>query len=152
MPGKELRIDDLKELLEREIAELEERLQLYQALLNALEECSAAAALRVAGGRGKEFRDREGRLVAKLIQGRDAATLMFYVPVPMTHPYVKYMLTALERLQEENEGLDINVEKDDDSIRIVTVEGLNKDNIDDVIAVLEFAAKKIANPRRRITS
>ena len=148
--GERLGLDELREVLAKEIEELERRLQLYRSLLEALEECSAARAAGLAGGRGTEYRSPDGRLVARLVEGNDTLTLVFYTPVPETHPYVKYMLTALERLQEEYEGLEYSVDSDDGYVKTVTVMGVDKDSRDEVKAVLEFAAKKIASPRRRL--
>jgi len=140
------RIEELRDLLEREIAELEARLQLYQQLLALLDECSTEALSSTRGvRRGKEFRSRDGRVAARLAATRDTIRLSFTRPVPEQHPYIRYMLTALERLASEYEGLEYTVERDDEGrITSVIVTGVSRDSEDEVYAVLEFAAKKVS--------
>lgn len=140
------RLEELRELLEREIAELEARLQLYQQLLALLEECATGAVPTGRGARrGKEFRSRDGRVAARLVATRDTIRLSFTRPVPEQHPYVRYMLTALERLAADYEGLEYTVERDDEGkVASVIVTGVTRDTEDEVYAVLEFAAKKVS--------
>ncbi|KSW11822.1 hypothetical protein CF15_03205 [Pyrodictium occultum] len=140
------RLEEIREALEREIAELESRLQLYQQLLAILDECSGLAGARGrAGGRGREFRSKDGLVVARLTASRDTMRLMFARPVPERHPYVRYMLNALERLASEYEGLEYTVDRDEEGrVSSVIVTGVPRDAQDEVHAVLEFTAKKVA--------
>jgi hypothetical protein len=142
-------IEELRELLEKEIEELERRLQLYQQLLSLLDECEAAlaGALR---GRGKEFRDPEGRVVAVMVTSRDKVTLAFHRPVSESNPYIKYVIRTMKRLAEEGEGIEYSIDKDETGrVRKITVLGVTKDNVDDVVATLEYAAMKIAQRTRQ---
>jgi len=142
--SKEVDVEQLREMIEREIEELERRLQLLQMMLQLLEECGAPAGLP--GGR--EFRDPEGRLVAKLVASRDRVMLIFHRPVRETNPYIRYALRALARIAEENEGLEYSVEKENGNIKSITVLGVTKDTVDDVTAALEYAAMKLARLAR----
>ncbi|ABM79964.1 hypothetical protein [Hyperthermus butylicus] len=139
-----LDIEKLRELLEREIEQLEERLQLLQQLLAVLEEC--AGSRRVGGElrRGREFRNREGRVVARIVESRDTVMLAFTRPVPETLPYIKYVLNVLERLRAE-EGVDYSVEKREGGVVSILVTGVDKGVKDDVVAALEYAAMKLSS-------
>jgi len=145
---KEPGLEELREFLEKEIAELEERLQLLRSLLVFLEECSAAAAVGQLGGQSQDFHSPDGRLVARLVSRRDTVSLMLFVPVPETHPYIRYVVRALAKLQETSESLEYTIDKEGRYVKKITVMGVNRDNIDDVKAVLEYAAIKIASLSR----
>jgi hypothetical protein len=59
---------------------------------------------------------------------------------------MKYALRTLGRLVNESESLEYSVEKDDDGrIKAIMVLGVTKDNIDDIIATLEYTAMKISS-------
>jgi len=144
-PAREPGLDEIREFIEKEIAELEERLQLLRGLLAFLEECSAAAAVGQLGGQSQDFHSPDGRLVARLVARRDSVMLILFLPVPETHPYVRYVIRALAKLQETSEGLEYTLEREGKYVKKITVMGVNKDNIDDVKAILEYAAMKIAS-------
>jgi len=142
--SREIDLATLKEFLEKEIEELERKLQLYQAILALLNEQLGLRTQRL--GRGREFRDSNGRLVAALSHTRDRVILTLYKSVPESDPYMKYALRTLGRLVNESEGLEYSVEKDDDGrIKAIMVLGVTKDNIDDIVATLEYTAMKIAS-------
>ncbi len=148
MSSKELGLDEIREFIEKEIEELEERLQVLRSLLALLEECSAAAAVGQLGGQSQDFHSPDGRLVARMTTRRDTVTLMFFVPVPENHPYIRYVTRALAKIQEGSEGLEYTVDKEGRYVKKITVMGVNRDNVDDVKAVLEYAAMKISHLSR----
>ncbi len=146
--SREPSFEELREFLEKEIEELERKLQLYQARLSLLDECEAAASMTLRG-RGKEFRDPEGRVVAVLAATREKVSLVFHRPVSEHNPYIRYAIRAIKRLADEGEGIEYSIEKDEmGRIRRITVLGVTKDNVDDVQAALEYAAMKIAQRGR----
>lgn len=148
MSRKEPGLDEIREYLEKEIEELEQRLSLLRSLLAFIEECSAAAAVGQLGGQSQDFHSPDGRLAARLVTRRDTVVLTLFVPVPETHPYIRFVVRALAKFQESNEGLEYTLDKEGKYVRKITVMGVTKDNIDDVKAVLEFAAMKIASLSR----
>lgn len=136
----------LKELLEKELEELERKLQLYRALLELVNERlgSKTSQENVAG---REFRGPDGRLVAVLVHKRDRIVLNLYKPVPESDPYLKYALRVLEKLSGESEAVEYTVEKEDDKVKSITVLGVSKDVVDDVVAALEYTAIKLSSRR-----
>ncbi len=128
--------EKLKELIEREIAQLEERLKLLKAILVLIEECQGG------GGVGREFRSASGRPVARLVERRDSMMLVFAKPIPEGLPYLKYALSTLERFR--GEGLvEYSVEKRENGIVSILVTNIDRSVRDDVHAVLEFVANKL---------
>jgi len=94
------RYEKLKEFIEARLEQLEQEIQVYQQLLELLEECGRAGPSRVAGTPGKEFRSRSGKVVAKLSMTRDTFRLVFLKPVPTNHPYIKYVRSSLQNLSQ----------------------------------------------------
>ncbi len=139
------RYEKLKELIESRIEQLEQELQLYQQLLELLSECGRTVMGRGANAPGKEFRSKSGKVVAKLSMTRDTFRLVFLKPVPSAHPYIKYVRSSLQNLAETYEGLEYSFEERDGKTEAILVTGVTRDNIDDVKAVLEFVASKIAS-------
>jgi hypothetical protein len=144
--AEEEKIEQLKALIESRIEQLEQEIQLYQKLLEIISECTRSPGGHIsASAAGKEYRSKSGKPVARLSMTRDTFRLVFLQPVPASHPYIKYVLTSLERLSENYEGLEYSFEEDNGKVTSILVTGVTKDNIDDVKAILEFAAKKIAS-------
>ena len=139
------RYEKLREFLESRIEQLEQELQLYQQLLELLSECGRSIMTRGASAPGKEFRSKSGKVVARLSMTRDTFRLVFLKPVPSAHPYVKYARNSLQNLAETYEGLEYSFEERDGKTEAILVTGVTKDNVDDVRAVLEFVASKIAS-------
>ena len=132
-------LSKLKELLEREIAQLEERLKLLKALLKVLDSCGSMAY----GSGGREFRSQAGVPVARLVERRDSVMLVSAKPIPENIPYIKYAISVLERLRAEG-GLEYTIEKREKGIVSILATNLDKSVKDDVIAVFEFVANKMS--------
>ncbi len=139
------RCEKLREFLETKIEQLEQELQFYQQLLDLVSDCERGVAARGPSVSGKEFRSRSGKVVARLSMTRDTFRLVFLKPVPSAHPYIKYVRTSLQNLADSYEGLEYSIEESDGKTQAVLVTGVTKDNADDVRAILEFVATKIAS-------
>ncbi len=139
------RCERLREFLESKIEQLEQELQLYQQLLELVSDCGRGLPARTPTMPGKEFRSRSGKVVARLSMTRDTFRLVFLKPVPSAHPYIRYARTSLQNLADTYEGLEYSIEESDGKTQAILVTGVTKDNADDVRAVLEFVATKIAS-------
>ncbi len=136
-------LDKLKSLLEEEIKSLENKLAIYRTILSILEECSTQTVVGIERS-DKQYRDSSGRLVAVIKQLRDTITLYFVKKVHEDNEYIRYALQSVRRLSEEYGGIDINIGRDGNIVKEIIVTGVTKNTLDEVLAILEFVAKKIS--------
>jgi hypothetical protein len=132
-------IKKLKEYLERELMQIEERAKVIRNLLEVLNACMEAD---IKVSEGKEYRNASGKPVARLVERRDSMMLVFTKPIPESLPYIKYALTMLERFRGEG-MLEYSVEKREKGIISILTTNIDKSVRDDVHAILEFVAEKI---------
>ncbi len=140
MTGRNDLLSQVREALEKEIAELEHRLQLYQLILSILDTCRQGQGEELE--EAQEFKTKTGGVYARLLRGRKEVVLVFTEPAPRNNPYTKYMLKALERLKEDY-GIEVDVEEGGDGVRRVRVRADDQDALDEARTVLEFAATKL---------
>jgi len=138
--GRNDLLSQVREALEKEIAELEHRLQLYQLLLSILDSCRETGRSELE--EAQEFKTKTGVVYARLLRGRKEVVLVFTEPAPRSNPYTKYMLKALERLKEDY-GVEVDVEGGEEGVRRVRVIADDQDVLDEASTILEFAATKL---------
>ena len=131
---------EVKKLLEKEIASLEERLQFYQLLLSIIE---ANCGKQVGGTRIIEYYSEDGRPAATIYRTRDSVRIVFIRPFPRLNPYIRYLVRTARQLSEENEQLTVNEEGDGEALKALTIQGLDKDTWEELELAIEYVMKRL---------
>ena len=139
-------LNKLRSLLEEEIKSLENKLNIYRTILTMLEDCSAQPSVSVEKS-DRQYRDSSGRLVAIIKQHRDTITLYFLKKIHENNEYIKYAIQSVRRLSEEYGGIDISVEREGNIVKEIIVTGVTKNTLDEILAILEFVAKKVSTTK-----
>ncbi|HIC98224.1 MAG TPA: hypothetical protein EYP08_00780 [Pyrodictiaceae archaeon] len=93
MRNRESLIEQVRELLEKEIEQLEQKLQLYQLLLSMLDACQEEKGL--AGFEVVAEFKRGNTTIARILKQKDKLVLELTRPIPKQNPYIKYLLKFL---------------------------------------------------------
>ena len=139
MRNKESLIEQVRELLEKEIEQLEQKLQLYQLLLSILDACreKELAGFEVLA----EFK-HGNTIIARILKQKEKLVLEFTRPIPKANPYIKYLLKRLSQLQEAG-SIEYEVEEDAQSVRRITAKVVDEDALEDTRIDMEFVATKL---------
>ncbi|HIP65016.1 MAG TPA: hypothetical protein EYH08_00620 [Pyrodictium sp.] len=140
MRNRESLIDQVRELLEKEIEQLEQRLQLYQLLLSILDACreKGLAGFEVLA----EF--KHGNIViARILKQKEKLILEFTRPMPKANPYIKYLLKRLSQLQEAG-SIEYEVEESAQGIHRIVAKVVDEEALEDTRIDMEFVANKLA--------
>lgn len=140
MRNRESLIDQVRELLEKEIEQLEQRLQLYQLLLSILDACreKGLAGFEVLA----EF--KHGNIViARILKQKEKLILEFTRPMPKANPYIKYLLKRLSQLQEAG-SIEYEVEESTQGIHRIVAKVVDEEALEDTRIDMEFVANKLA--------
>jgi len=138
--NRESLIDQVRELLEKEIEQLEQRLQLYQLLLSILDACreKGLAGFEVLA----EF--KHGNIViARILKQKEKLILEFTRPMPKANPYIKYLLKRLSQLQEAG-SIEYEVEESAQGIHRIVAKVVDEEALEDTRIDMEFVANKLA--------
>lgn len=140
MRNRESLIDQVRELLEKEIEQLEQRLQLYQLLLSILDACreKGVAGFEVLA----EF--KHGNIViARILKQKEKLVLEFTRPIPKANPYIKYLLKRFSQLQEAG-SIEYEVEESAQGIHRIVAKVVDEEALEDTRIDMEFVANKLA--------
>ena len=138
---RESLIEQIRELLEKEIAQLEQKLQFYQLLLSILDACQERG---LAGLEVLAEIKRGNTIIARILRQKDKLVLELARPTPKANPYVKYLLRSLSQLQETG-SVEYEVEEDAQGIRKVVAKVVDDDALEETRVVMVFVAKKLAS-------
>ncbi len=143
---RNLLCDDARKQLEREIAELEQRLQLYQLLLAVIEaQCGAR-------GRAKtvvvEYEDEEGRTAARLLIAEGTVRINLLRPLRRGDPYTKYLLRVVRQLEEESPEVTASEEAAGELLHAITVRGLSRDQVEDLLLAADYVFRRLRHRKR----
>ena len=141
MRDRESLIEQVRELLEKEIAQLEQKLQFYQLLLSILDACQERG---LAGLEVLAEIKRGNTIIARILRQKDKLILELTRPAPKADPYVKYLLRSLSQLQETG-SVEYEVEEDAQGIRKVVAKVVDDDALEETRVVMVFVAKKLAS-------
>lgn len=141
MRDRESLIEQVRELLEKEIAQLEQKLQLYQLLLSMLDACQerGLADLEIVA----EFK-RGNTTIARILRQKNKLVLELAHSIPKANPFIKYLLRSLSELQKSG-SVEYEVEEEAQGIRKVVAKAANNDALEDTKAIMEFVANKLAS-------
>ena len=139
--------DEARKMLEREIAELEQRLQLYQLLLAVIEgQCSSQER------RGRvvviEYEDGEGSTAARILVSEGLVRLNMVKPLSRSNPYTKYLLRVIRQLEEESPEVRASEEGSGDLIRGITVKGVSRDQVEDLLLAADYVFRRLGLRKR----
>jgi hypothetical protein len=137
---------EARKQLEKEIAELEQKLQLYQLLLAIIEaQC---------GGRAKakavviEYEDSEGRTTARLLVAEGSVRINLIKPLQRSNPYTKYLLRVARQLEEESPEVSVSEEAAGELVRSIVVQGLSRDQVEDILLAADYVFRRLGFRRK----
>ncbi len=138
-------IDELKEMVAKELEEAERRVKLYALLLDLLDQCGSLPPRRAGD---KEFRkidyvDSSGSTGLTLYLGKTEAQIFFMKPVITSNPYIRYLVHVLNRLAEENENISYDIGSDGENVKTIIVVGLDEDSLEDIATAVDYVARRL---------
>jgi len=140
--NRESLIEQVRELLEKEIEQLEQKLQLYQLLLSMLDACQEEKGL--AGFEVVAEFKRGNTTIARILKQKDKLVLELTRPIPKQNPYIKYLLKRLSQLREAG-SVEYEVKEDAQGIQKVITKIVDDDVLEDTRIDMEFVANKLAS-------
>ncbi|MET1101950.1 MAG: hypothetical protein ABWW69_05705 [Pyrodictiaceae archaeon] len=139
------KLRELKNILMKEIEEMEKRIEMYNMLLGLIDKC-----LKVSGeqpleeAKRIEYVDKDENTIAVVYLGKRSFRLFFSKPFPQSNPYIKYILHVVEQLEGENENITHSIMGDNENINGIIVNGVSGEEIEEIQAALEYIMKKLA--------
>ncbi len=144
---RSLLCDEARKALEKEITELEQKLQLYQLLLAVIED-----QCREARKRGRtvviEYENQQGTTEARILVSEGAVRISLLRPLPRSNPYTKYLLRVVRQLEEESPEVTATEDGGNDVLRGLTVQGVTRDQVEDLLLAADYVFRKMGLRKR----